>query len=56
MRMRWTAPVETFCKTGDCSDASWILFLWSGSSSNDHCVQIWKTFSSSADAEPKLCA
>ena len=56
MCMRWAAPVENFSKTGDCSDASWILFLWSGSIGDDYGVQIWKTFSSSADAEPKLCA
>lgn len=42
--------MENFSKTGDCSDASWILFLWSGSIGDDYVVQIWKTFSSSADA------
>ena len=38
--------MENFSKTGDCSDASWILFLWSGSIGDDYVVQIWKTFSS----------
>lgn len=55
MRMCWAAPVETFCKTGDCNDASWILFLWSGGLGDDYRIQIWKAFGSSADAELKLC-
>ena len=34
--------MENFSKTGDCSDASWILFLWSGSIGDDYVVQIGK--------------